>query len=294
MQQRTEAPQDPRELRQQTRVTDVEHERLRVDHGQHEAQKSYHTIIEQQIQHAQEDLHRPALSLLLSGLAAGLDLGLGPVLMCVVLTLTRGEMSHAATQMLVAVAYAFGFVFVVIGRSALFTEQTTSAVMPVLARRVQASRLLRLWGLVLAANLVGVALTAAMGAFLGPRLGVLDAGAMQELAQKLVRPDTVSIALSAVLAGWVMGLLSWLVVAARDTVSQIVIVGMTTFVIGITGLHHSIAGTAEVLLAVFAQAGTSWSDYARFLALAVVGNAIGGSVFVALLKFGYVNASVEE
>jgi hypothetical protein len=72
VQKRSESPADPRELRRQTPVTDQEHERLRVDHRQDEAQKSYHTIIEQQIQQAQEDLERPALALLLSGLAAGL------------------------------------------------------------------------------------------------------------------------------------------------------------------------------------------------------------------------------
>jgi formate/nitrite transporter FocA (FNT family) len=294
VQKRSESPADPRELRRQTPVTDQEHERLRVDRRQDEAQKSYHTIIEQQIQQAQEDLERPALALLLSGLAAGLDLGLGPLLMCVVLTLASGELSHTATQLLLATAYSFGFVFVVIGRSALFTEQTTSAVMPVLARRVNAVRLVRLWALVLAANLVGAALIAAIGAFLGPALGIFDQAAMQEIAQKLVSKDSLSIALSAVLAGWVMGLLSWLVVAARDTTSQILIVFMTTFLIGVVGLHHSIAGTVEVLLAVFAQAGTSWSDFGRFIVLAAAGNAVGGSVFVALLKFGHVSASVER
>lgn len=293
MQQPSDLPSDPRELRRHTRVTDAEHERLREDRRQDEAQKSFHTVIEQEIQQAREDLERPAAALLLSGLAAGLDLGLGPLLMCVVLTLTRDEFSHAVTEMLVAGAYSFGFVFVVIGRSALFTEQTTSAVLPVLARRVKGVRLVRLWALVLTANLLGAALIAAMGAFLGPRLGMFDTAAIGEIAQRVLAHDPWTIAFSAVLAGWVMGLLSWLVVAARDTVSQILIVAMTTFLIGIAGLHHSIAGSVEVLLAVFAQAGASWGDFARFIVLAAAGNAVGGSVFVALLKFGHVNASVE-
>jgi formate/nitrite transporter FocA (FNT family) len=280
-------------MRQQTLVTDTGHERLREDNRRDEAQKNYHTILEQQIQQAQEDLERPALGLLLSGFAAGLDLGLGPLLMCAVLALTRGEVSHAASQMLVATAYSIGFVFVVIGRSALFTEQTTSALMPVLARRVPPARLLRLWALVLAANIAGAALIAAIAAQLGPRLGIFDVDAMREIARRLLDHDALSIFMSAILAGWVMGLLSWLVVAARDTVSQILIVWMTTFLIGIAGLHHSIAGTVEVLLAVFGRADASWGEFGGFLALAVLGNAVGGSVFVALLKFGHVSASTD-
>jgi formate/nitrite transporter FocA (FNT family) len=65
----------------------------------------------------------------------------------------------------------------------------------------------------------------------------------------------------------------------------------TTFVIGVAGLHHSIAGSVEVLMAVFAHAGPTLADYAAFIAPAVAGNAIGGAIFVALLKFGHVHAS---
>ena len=66
MQQPSDLPSDPRELRRHTRVTDAEHERLREDRRQDEAQKSFHTVIEQEIQQAREDLERPAAALLLS------------------------------------------------------------------------------------------------------------------------------------------------------------------------------------------------------------------------------------
>lgn len=282
-----------RKARSTTLVTQPEHEQLKVDRRQVEPQKHYHTILEQQIQQAQEDLERPAKGLLLSGFTAGLDLGLGPFLMGAVLTLTRDEFPQAVTELLLATAYSVGFVFVVLGRSSLFTEQTTSAVMPVLARRTLFSRLLRLWGLVLAANLAGATVIAAMAAYLGPHLGTIDLAAIQQIANRLLSHDSGVMLFSAVVAGWLMGLLSWLVVAARDTVSQIVVVWITTFLIGIAGLHHSIAGSVEILMAVFALGGAQFWDYLRFLGIAVIGNAIGGSVFVAVLKFGHVNASTD-
>lgn len=283
---------DPREARRLTQVTEDAHERLKLDHRLTEPQKNYHTILEQQIQQAREDLERPAAALFLSGFAAGMDLGLGPLLMVVLYTLTA-DLSHAVREIMVASAYSAGFVFVVLGRSALFTEQTTSAVMPVLARRIAPSRLLRLWAIVLAANLVGATVIASIIAFLGPRLGVVDVAAMQAIAQRLLAHDSLSIAASAVLAGWLMGLLSWLVVAARDTVSQLFIVWLTTFLIGIVGLHHCIAGTVEILMAVLTPGGPPLAEFWRFLVLAVIGNAVGGSVFVALLKFGHVSASAD-
>jgi formate/nitrite transporter FocA (FNT family) len=119
-----------------------------TDIPREEPQKSYHTILEQHVRQAQEEIERPAGALLLSGLSAGLDLGFGPFLMAVIATLTAKELPHPVTQILITLAYAVGFIFVVMGRSALFTEQTTSAVLPVLSGRAKLTQLLRLWGLV--------------------------------------------------------------------------------------------------------------------------------------------------
>lgn len=283
---------DPRTDRRQLKPDDVAHKSLARDHPAQEAQKSYHTVLEQQVQEATEELERPAGGLMLSSVSAGLDLGFGPFLMAVALTLTSGEWSRPASELLTAGLYAVGFIFVVIGRSALFTERTTSAVLPVLARRAGVAQLMRLWLIVLAGNLIGAAAIGVLIAILGPSLGIVDVPALGQIAGKLVDKPWQVMLLSAVAAGWLMGLLTWMVTAARDTSAQVLLVWMTAFVIGLAGLHHSIAGTTEVLMAVFAGAGPDYGDYGRFIVWAVLGNAIGGSCFVALLKFGHVRASV--
>jgi formate/nitrite transporter FocA (FNT family) len=262
-----------------------------TDVPRQEPQKSYHTILEQHVRQAQEELERPAGALLLSGLSAGLDLGFGPFLMAVVATLTSKDLPHSVSQILITLAYSVGFIFVVMGRSALFTEQTTSAVLPVLSGRAGIRQLLRLWSLVLVANLVGATLIAAVISQLGPGMGVVESGALREIASKLLGHSWWITLLSAIAAGWLMGLLAWLVIASRDTVSQIAVITLTTFVIGLAGFHHSIAGTIEVLMAVFARAGPTLADFAPFLLWSVLGNAFGGAIFVALLKFGHVRAS---
>jgi formate/nitrite transporter FocA (FNT family) len=125
-------------------------------------------------------------------------------------------------------------------------------------------------------------------------LRVVEPTVFTELARPMIdKPAAVTIA-SAIGAGWLMGLLSWLVVAARDTVSQIFFVWVTTMVIALARLHHSVAGSIEVLMGVFAGPEITATDYGRFLGLAVLGNAIGGSMFVALLKFGSVRTSANS
>lgn len=280
-----------REQRASVPPSDDAHRALRRDHPLVESQKSPHTILEQQIEQADEELARPATALLLSGLTAGLDLGFGPLAIAVNSSLTREVLSKPVQELLNANLYAIGFIFVVMGRSALFTEHTTSSVLPVLARRSSVRRLLRLWGLVLLANVLGGAGAAWLATVLGPGLGIVDAGTFGEIARRLSDKPSDVMFLSAVAAGWLMGLLAWLTTAARDTISQIVVIWLTTAVIGLAGLHHSIAGTIEVLMGVFSSEGVTMVSFWRFLALSVAGNAVGGAAFVALLKFGHVRQS---
>jgi formate/nitrite transporter FocA (FNT family) len=94
-----------------------------------------------------------------------------------------------------------------------------------------------------------------------------------------------------VLAGWLMGLLSWLVAASRDTISQIFIIALVTTAIGITHLHHAVVGSAEVLAGVFSGQGATLAGFGKFLLWSTLGNILGGVLFVALIKFGHIRSS---
>jgi len=250
--------------------------------------KSYTDILGQQIRDGLHELNRPADGLFLSGLSAGLDIGFGPLLMAVVITISSGPLPQPVTELLMANLYAVGFVFVVMGRSELFTEHTTLAVLPVLDRQASVGALARLWTIVYVANLLGGAAFAAFAVYVGPAIGVVDVAAFGELGLALTEHALGPLAAGAVLAGWMMGLLSWLVAAARDTISRLFFVWIVAASIGLAHLPHSIAGNVEVLMAFFSGAGVTPVDVLRFLVGATVGNAVGGAIFVALLKYGHV------
>jgi formate/nitrite transporter FocA (FNT family) len=255
-----------------------------------EPQKSYETILEQEILSGLTELERPAGNLFLSGLSAGLDVSLSLLLMAVMRTLTEGELPHAVSEILVANMYAAGFIFVVLGRSELFTEHTTLAVLPVLDGRASLRQLGRLWGLVYVANLIGAAAFAAFLAFLGPRLGIIGPRVLGDIAADVVKPAWWLILMSGVLAAWLMGLLSWLVAASRDTIGQIFVVWLVAFAIGFGHLHHAIVGSTEVLAGVFSGQGATMADFWRFLLPTTVGNLLGGFIFVALIKYGHAHS----
>lgn len=253
-----------------------------------QTQTSSKHILEQQIEEGLAQLHRSADGLFLSGMSAGLDLGFGPLIAAAALTLIDGTGSALVEQLVVANAYTIGFVFVILGRTELFTEHTTLAVLPVLDRRASITLLGRLWGIVYLANLFGGLVFAAVAVAVGPAFGVVEPATFGEIAVPLIAHGPVALFGSALLAGWLMGLVSWLVAAAQETISRVFFVWLITFVIGFAHLPHSIAGNIEVLLGLFGTSDVGIMEYGRFLAVATVGNAVGGTIFVALLKYSHV------
>ncbi|WP_254546085.1 formate/nitrite transporter family protein [Halomarina pelagica] len=252
-------------------------------------QKSQEDILSEQIREGLSELRRPTDGLFLSALSAGLDIGFGPLLMAIVLTLAGFSFSsELLKELLIANFYAVGFIFVVLGRSELFTEHTTLAVLPVLDRRASVGDLARLWGVVYAGNVVGAVAFSAIVVLVAPAIGVVESKAFVELGSSLVKHEWPVLLAGGILAGWLMGLLSWLVAAAQESIARVFFVWIIATAIALAHLPHSIAGTVEVLMAVFAGTKLTLLDYGYFLLLSTVGNAIGGTVFVALLKYGHV------
>ncbi len=258
-----------------------------ADAGEMEPKKGSGEILREEIREAMDALSRPISGLFVSGVSAGLDVGFSLLLMAVMITQTKGQLPASVVHILVANMYSVGFIFVVLGRSELFTEQTTLAVLPVLQGRASVRSLLRLWGVVYVANIVGGAAFARLATWIGPNLGIIDPLAFGEIARRLTDHHAGAIFSSGLLAGWLMGLLTWLVAAGRDTISQIVLVWLITTAIGFANVHHVVLGSVEVLAGVFAGQGIGWSDFGRFLLWTTMGNILGGSFFVSLIKYSH-------
>lgn len=248
------------------------------------ARKIYQDIVKD----GRTNLDRASVGLAFSGLAAGLNISLGPLVMFSVAAMI-GEMSLAAIAV-----YPLGFLVVVLGRAQLFTETTMISVAPVLEewrhRPKCVVNLLRLWTVVLAANLLGALAAAAAISY----TRVLDAHAfalLLEEVQTKINSSFVETMLFAVYGGWVVALMAWLAAASQDTIGRAFVVWVTVILIPAGALPHSVAGSVEVLVGVLAGK-VSWGAYfGGFLIPAVLGNVIGGVFLVALLNYGQVAGS---
>lgn len=228
---------------------------------------------------------RPALALAFSGLACGLSMGFSLIGSGVLRAYIPDEPWR---PLVVNLGYTLGFLIVVLGRQQLFTENTLTAILPVLDDPDKVSKLLkmlRLWGIVLFTNLIGAGLFAYCVAHSGMFTPAIKAAFLQ-IGLEALHPTFSEILVRGILAGWLIALMVWLLPAADSQKPWIIII--ITWLVGAAGLSHIIAGSVEGLYAVAAGAWP-WTSYVvNFLIPVFIGNCIGGVGLVAILNYGQV------
>lgn len=250
------------------------------------AERPYENILDQQIDEGTAQINRTARGLAVSSLAAGVFIGFGPLLMAVVETVAVEVYSEPTIRFLVALMYSVGFIFVVLSQTDLYTELDTRAAFPVLKGQASVAGLGRLYGYTIVFNIIGGIIASLVMVYIGTTYGFAEASAFEHLATVYTQRSTWQLFVGSILAGWLMGLLAWLVIAASGTGSRTFFTIVATGAIAFMHLPHSIAGNVEVFMGLLVDSPVTWFDWGRFLVATVIGNAIGGVVFVALLTYG--------
>ncbi|MFC6719413.1 formate/nitrite transporter family protein [Natrialbaceae archaeon GCM10025810] len=264
------------------------------DAGPTGATLSYRRILEREMENALKEIDRPTKGLFLSGFSAGLNLSFGALFMAMVLTFSGGFGSDLTRQFALAGVSSIPFLFVMIGQTELFTAHTTMAILPLADGRSTPAEVGRLWSVVYASNLVGCAAFVGLIAAIAEPMGIAEPSSFGTLAGALVEHPWWVIFLSGVIAGWLMGMATWLSAASRDTIGRLVFVVLVTAAIGFGPFHHCILGTTEVLSAMVLVGDVSVGTFGSFLAFTTLGNVVGGSVFVGLLNYGHVALAGES
>lgn len=243
-------------------------------------------VLETVIIEGLEQLERPFLSLALSSVAAGLILGFTAMPVAIVAMGPFPPGAALLQRLAMAAVYPLGFILCIMSGTQLFTEHTATAVYPVLDQRANYRQLARLWATVILGNLLGALIIACMLTLSDAVTQARDGYLM--VARHLVGFTAPELLASAVLAGWLMALGAWLIMATPPTFSQIVCIYIVTFLIGLADLHHSIAGAVELFTAEVLTGAFSLATVLKFLLLAILGNMLGGSIFVAALNYGHI------
>lgn len=249
-------------------------------------EKTPSDVYEPIVREGEEKLDRSTLDLALSGLIAGLDISFGALAMAVVTGRLHAwlHLSPKAALFFGAFFYPVGFLFVILGRSELFTENTLTPVAGLVRGEGNLLDLGRYWAVVFATNIAGAIIFSLIASHVDvvftPYQPVYRA-----MGTELVSHPFLQVLLGGVLAGWLVAIIAWLLQATDGDAAHFLAIYIPAYLIVGLGLFHCIIGTTEVLMGMFGGAPITWADWLlKFLLPTTLGNIIGGVTFVTGLK----------
>ncbi|MCX2887056.1 MULTISPECIES: formate/nitrite transporter family protein [Pseudomonas] len=258
-------------------------EEQEVSHNQPPRAAVLHEIIRYQ---GDQELERTLAALWWSALAAGLSMGLS--LMAMGLFYARLPEGDGA-QVVASIGYSAGFLAVILARQQLFTENTLTAVLPVMTSPTLANfgRLLRLWSVVLFGNLAGTLLVA----WVMLELPIFDSKtdvAFLEVGRKVMKNDISQMFAKGIVSGWMIATMVWMIPSMEH--AKIWIILMITYLMALGDFTHIVVGSVEVSYLVWAGDETWRSFWLEFALPTLAGNIIGGSFIFGLISHAQVRS----
>src|SRR4051812_34649706 len=247
-------------------------------------------IWESGLDEGERRLGRGAAGLAATGFAGGADVFFSILVLAVTSAGLQEVMPEATAHVIASLTFGIGFAFITLGRAELFTENFLLPVGAVWAGRATLGSLLRMWALTMLLNFGGLALFAALFSISGVVSPSVrhTAGTM---AATLGDRSALAAFASAIAAGTIMTLFTWVVAAAESSSGRVIASLLVGFVLAAPSLNHAVVGFGEIIFGLFAgTAASGWDDLIRNTAIAVAGNAIGGVGIVFGTRLAQVRA----
>jgi formate/nitrite transporter FocA (FNT family) len=220
-------------------------------------------------------LHRTWREILVTGFLAGAEVAMGILAYLAV----RAETGNA---LVASMAFAIGFLALLLGRSELFTEGFLVPVTTVVARRASIGQLLKLWSGTLVMNLAGgwVLMWLIMVAF--PRLHAVTISSAAHFVNSPLSGRSFALA---VLGGAAITLMTRMQHGTDSTPAKIGAAFAGAFLLAGLELFHSILDSLLIFGAILTgRAPFGYVDWAGWFGYTVLGNMVGGFVLITLLR----------
>ncbi|OAT54784.1 putative transport protein [Kluyvera georgiana ATCC 51603] len=231
-------------------------------------------------QEGEKEMERDAMALLWSAIAVGLSMGASLVAKGIFHVELAGV---PGGYLLENLGYTFGFIIVIMARQQLFTENTVTAVLPVMQNLTlgNVGLLMRLWGVVLLGNLIGTGIAAWAFEYM-PIFKEETRDAFIKIGMDVMKNSPTEMFANAIISGWLIATMVWMFPAAGA--AKIVVIILMTWLIALSDTTHIVVGSVEILYLVF-NGTLHWSDFIWPFALpTLAGNIFGGTFIFALMS----------
>lgn len=198
----------------------------------------------------------------------------------------------AWTPLISNFGYTLGFLIVIMGRMQLFTENTITPVLQLFYafNAEQLRKTLRLWGIVFGANMLGCLVAAALIAF-ARIVPPLQMDGVMAVAHHYAEATAMEHFTWGMPAGFLIAALVWML-PRMEGAGEVLTIIILTYVIGLGGMSHVVAGAVELFLLMLVGDLTAAQTIGGGVLPALLGNVIGGTGMFALLAYAQVRQEV--
>jgi len=238
----------------------------------------------------EEELARPHRSLIWAGIAAGMLISFSVLGEAILRTYLPDTPSRYLIENF---GYCFGFLLVILGRLQLFTENTITTVFPLVSEptpRMFVS-VMRLWGIVLSANVIGALAAAALFAHT-PAIPPDVLPAITSLSEHALGFEPGVAFMRAIPAGILVAAIVWMLPQAPG--SSFILIVAFTWLIAAGDFTHIVAGSVEMWFLLLTGGATVSTALFSFFLPVLAGNIAGGTAVFTLMAWGQVRDELEE
>ncbi|HET7413677.1 MAG TPA: formate/nitrite transporter family protein, partial [Pararhizobium sp.] len=189
--------------------------------------------------------------------------------------------------------YSFGFLIVIMARLQLFTENTITAVLPICAYPTARNFLavVRVWGFVVAGNLIGTLIFAAFIRFTSA-LTPEYLASFAAVSGRILEVDFAHATAGGVVSGFLIACLVW--VAPIVLTAEFWMILIVTYIIALGDFSHVVVGSAEAWFLVLNGSASLGRVFGTYVSGAFIGNVIGGAGLFTLLAYTQVFTELKE
>jgi formate/nitrite transporter FocA (FNT family) len=242
-----------------------------------------HEMFARTRQEGERRLTRTRLELTTTSLVAGFDVVFGVIALAAATATMAPHFGPSAGHFFGSLAFGIAFIFIVVGRSELFTENFLVPVTALRRGKLSSFKLAELWTISPVMNIVGgTALILVVSS-----KGVLPRGcapALVDVANEIVARTSWSAFLSAIAGGALITVMTWMVEGVGTVGGRIVVAWAAGALLALGSFNHVIVVTLELIFGLRFGADVGTGDIALNFAIAAAGNLIGGLLFVTLTR----------
>ena len=228
-------------------------------------------------------LSMPPMEQVSTGFIAGVTIVFGIIALAMAEHLVEPALGAGPAKLAGALAFGMGLVFLIIGRSELFSENFFDPVAVAIDRRQRSTwfRLVRLWAIILVLNLIGGAVMT--GVFIVE--GALPSAAHQVLvtiAEEITAKSGLATFMRAIAAGTLLTLLSYLLHAVGSAGIRMVLAYLVGVFLALGPFDHVVVSALHLFAGLWLGANITYADVATNFLLATAGNLVGGLLLMTL------------